>query len=407
MRASAVEILGWVWDLKSRATEREDDLEKEYVETLTNHNVLSYIKKRSPKIINDRDFLSRAIWRRAAGSGGYAYVTIPEESEMHKHQEGVVRGTYSSAMRIIKVADNETKVEYVIHPDSGGSVPGWVMNLYIAGNLSYVTEIQEYFQRLRPLSVYDEKDGAAVGEIFMLKTNEERQRDKGGSKYQVRVASVVKNHFALKDFTAIHPWFPFLVEGMLSRRLRDAIDVSTKLENLSRKEALTIGRSFALTVFDRQVADAAVDMFINEYPALVVLAKREKFFVAMVATIAQRKIETAPWGLIFKVGTGAVLGVLDVVTDVYAIANFTLQGKNGYARAVIASVSVSMAFQLLIVYINGKKRGMRHVAKEAMIVLSGFKPAVDALRVIRGAKAHEDETFDPMFELITTKIVEM
>jgi hypothetical protein len=211
----------------------------------------------------------------------------------------------------------------------------------------------------------------------------------------------------MKDFSALHPWFPFLVEGMLSRRLRDVKDVKTKLENLSNKEALAIGRSFALSVFDRQVADAAVDMFINEYPALVVFAKTERFFVPMATAIAQRKIETAPWGLIFQVGTGAFLGVLDVATDVYAIASFTLQGNRGYAGAVIAGVSVSMAIQLLLVYTNGKKRGKRHLVKEAMIVLSGFKPAVDAFRVIGGAKAHEDDTVDPMFELILAKSIEM
>jgi hypothetical protein len=281
------------------------------------------------------------------------------------------------------------------------------MNFYMTANLSYVSEIQDYFQRLRPLSVYDEKDGAAVGEIFMIKTAEEKQRSRRKYKDQIRVAKVVKSHFALRDFTALHPWFPSLVEGMLSSRLRDIKSIGTKLENLSNKEALTIGRSFALSVFDRQVAEAAVDMFVNEYPALVVFAKRDKFFAAMATAMAQRQIETAPWGLIFKVGIGAVLGVLDVVTDAYAIANFTMQGNYGFARAVIGGVSVSMAIQLLLVVSNGKKRGKRHMLREALIVLSGCKPAVDAFRVIGGAKAHEDDVFDPMFELVVAKIVEM
>ena len=42
-----------------------------------------------------------------------------------------------------------------------------------------------------------------------------------------------------------------------------------------------------------------------------------------------------------------------------------------------------------------------------MIVLSGFKPVIDAFRVIGGAKAHADDAFNPMFELILAKIAEM
>ena len=44
--------------------------------------------------------------------------------------------------------------------------------------------------------------------------------------------------------------------------------------------------------------------------------------------------------------------------------------------------------------------------KEALIVVTGFKPAVDAFRVISGAKAHNDDLFHPQFELVLAKVVE-
>ena len=54
---------------------------------------------------------------------------------------------------------------------------------------SYVTEIQDYFQKLRRLSEYDEKDGVAVGETFMIKIKEETKKRKGQlHKYNIRVA---------------------------------------------------------------------------------------------------------------------------------------------------------------------------------------------------------------------------
>jgi hypothetical protein len=69
-------------------------------------------------------------------------------------------------------------------------------------------------------------------------------------------------------------------------------------------------------------------------------------------------------------------------------------------------VSVSMVIQLSMVYANGKRRGNSHLIREALIVISGFKPAVDAFKVIGGAKAHKDDTFDPMFESVLAKVIE-
>jgi hypothetical protein len=144
---------------------------------------------------------------------------------------------------------------------------------------------------LRPLGKYDEKDGAAVGDEFMIKTKEESMRKKGVSQYQIRVALVVNKHLALKEFVGGNPWFPSLVQGMLNNRLRDPTHIKAKLENLSNREALTIGRSFSLALFDRLVADAAADMFINEYGSLVELNERERFFFPMVVKIGQRKLD--------------------------------------------------------------------------------------------------------------------
>jgi hypothetical protein len=408
VRADAVEVLAYLQDTMRRAGIRHDDVDKTIVETTNNHSKLVYNRKKMPKILSDRDFVGRVIWRTVKDED-LELVTVPEENAKCFPRPGVVRGKYPSAWKVsdFRGCKKLAKVEYVMHPDFSGTVPAWATNAVVGRNLTRMSEVQDYFQRLRPFSAYDERDGAAVGGIFMIKTKEERERKKWADKYKIRVSTVLSNHAALKEFATSNPWFPSLIEGMLSSRLRGPVSIQTRLHNLSNKEALTIGKSFALAVFDRQVAEVATGMFINEYAALVEFSQRERWFIPLATTIGQRKIERAPWGLILTVGAGAVLGILDVTTDIYAIANFTIQEKYGYAQAVIASLSVSMAIQLLMVYLNGKKRGKWHVMKEAMIVLSGLKPAVDAFRVVAGSKAHADDTFDPMFEFIVAKVIEM
>ena len=409
IRASAIEVLAYLTDHSARYNCREDDLERSVDEAPNRHNQLVYVKKRTLAIIANRDFLGRVVWK--ATSVGFDLVSTPEVAVFkgRPHLPGVVRGTYPSAIKITTIGNSEAEIEYAIDPNFGGDIPLWVMNFYIDSNLSYVTEIQYYFQGLRQFSEYDEKDGAAVGEMFMIKTKEEvKKRKVQLHEYHVRVAHVVNTHVALTMFSADNPWFPSLVEGMLSNWLREPIVIKTKLDNLSHKEAFTIGRSFAFTLFDRQTANAAVDMFINEYVSLVELRKRQRFFEAMALTIGQRKLEKAPWGRVFKVGLGAVLGLLDVGTDIYAIASFTMREEYGFARAVIAMISVSMAIQVFLVVLNGKKRGVKHLLEQTLLVLSGMKPAVDAFRVISGVKAHVDDTIaEPMLELFLSKSIEM
>ena len=78
VRASPEEVLAYMWDVMKRCGRYEDDLEKAEDEQPNDHNTLSYNKKRTPKIIADRDFLGRGVWKKT--DGGFFFVTSDEES---------------------------------------------------------------------------------------------------------------------------------------------------------------------------------------------------------------------------------------------------------------------------------------------------------------------------------------
>jgi len=73
----------------------------------------------------------------------------------------------------------------------------------------------------------------------------------------------------------------------------------------------------------------------------------------------------------------------------------------------MAFIGVSTLIQLLAVYGQNKKRGMKVVAYEAMLVLTMVKPAIDARRVANGNVKIDETLFDPVLELIYTKVIEM
>lgn len=58
--------------------------------------------------------------------------------------------------------------------------------------------------------------------------------------------------------------------------------------------------------------------------------------------------------------------------------------RRSYFEAILTMLTLSMALQLIMVWVNNKRRGKRILLLESLPVLVGLKPAVDAFRVARG-----------------------
>jgi len=275
VRASPENVLAFVWDTMRRSARQEDDLEKN-MEQINGHNQLGYNKKRTPKIISDRDFLGRGLWKKEGE--GFVYLTSPEENDARPITDSVVRGKYPSAMRIKRKNDLETTLEYVIHPDFGGDVPNVLMNYYTASNLSYVTEIQEFFQELRGAEDWDADDARAVGEAMFIKTMSENRREKGESKKGARMRELFKKQKALKQIGEKYEFFECMITRVVENKLRTAGYVNSKLCSVSAKEGRKIGAGLALALACNLTAEAAVDEWILNYKSLGELDRTEAWF---------------------------------------------------------------------------------------------------------------------------------
>ena len=277
VRASPTEILAFVSDTMKRSALQEDDLEKSVDERANGHDQLVYQMKRTPAIIADRDFLGFYLWKKEGD--GFIFVTSPQESDARPITDGVVRGKFLSVMRFKRKNDQETTVDYVIHPDFGG--PGgfaYFMNLYTASNLSYVTAIQEYFQELRGLEEWDANDARAVGEVLCIKTRAEKHNEKGESKVRARVRELFKKQKALKQIGRKYSFFQSMITRVIENKLRTAGDVKSKLCSVSAKEGREIGAGLALSLATNLTAEAGVDDWILKHCSLGELDKTEAWF---------------------------------------------------------------------------------------------------------------------------------
>jgi hypothetical protein len=127
----------------------------------------------------------------------------------------------------------------------------------------------------------------------------------------------------------------------------------------------------------------------------------------MLEEIVVKLFRNSKLGLKARVTFGAVTSMTDLLTDVYVTYMFWDDKKYGYFKASLASLVVSIGLQMLAVWGQNKKLGMKRVLQEWIPILLGYKPAVDAYRVATGSKQEVGTALDPMQEMTGMKISEM
>ena len=109
------------------------------------------------------------------------------------------------------------------------------------------------------------------------------------------------------------------------------------------------------------------------------------------------------YGLVWRVGVGALLSSVDAATDIYVVGTYYSEGLNEQANAMLGMIIVNLSIQLLIVLGQYQKKRWTVKLKEVLITLLFLRPIVDAYRI---SNNHDDEeaTFDPLAEMIFNKV---
>jgi hypothetical protein len=83
-----------------------------------------------------------------------------------------------------------------------------------------------------------------------------------------------------------------------------------------------------------------------------------------------------------------VLGLVDLATDINVIrVYFGEEGQEGFGWMMLGMVVASIGLQLVGVLMqNGLRGGWRKLLRESLIVVSGLKPGIDAMRVVSNKK---------------------
>jgi hypothetical protein len=247
------------------------------------------------------------------------------------------------------------------------------------------------------------KIGKLLGEQLLVAMS---FRKKGMTKEEA-VRLFIGSNYILRQATEKYSFVTPMLGAVVKNKLCKLRKVEGKAVELGEKEGREIGESLARSLAINTQPVAAVDAFILNFPALQELDEEYEWFRPMLETISYRLLEEVPWGLKARVTVGAITSMTDLLTDVYVTYMFWSDGKEGYFNASFASLAVSIGIQILVVWGQNRKLGMKRVLMESFPILIGFKPAVDAYRVAKGEKQEAGQAIDVLSELSFMKCIEM
>ena len=109
------------------------------------------------------------------------------------------------------------------------------------------------------------------------------------------------------------------------------------------------------------------------------------------------------YGLVWRVGVGALLSSVDAATDIYVVGTYYSEGLNGQANAMLGMISANLLIQILVVLAQYQKKRWTVKLKEALITLLFLRPIVDAYRISTNYNDFES-TMDPLTEMMMNKV---
>ena len=416
IRATAVDVLAFLLDNDSKIKTKYDvgssTISQKTLEVVNGHHSVIFLLGRAIPPFQNREFVGTVLWRKEEHSDDYEkkqhyfYVYVPTVHELAPLSSNCVRAEAVRAFRLVEESPGVTTCTYTFTVDMMGRFPDSFTNrVVIPSNLESPYRPHKYFALIKSASDFDDKgqDAATLAEHLtddFFSHNTDAHRKLVFPRYVVRAA-------ALRSVGGKYPAVRHIFFGMLSGKVSLASESKTKVHAMTEVIALEIGRALSGCLMDNSSVEAGVEQWIEQNDAVGELVDEFPYLRQMFLTIAMRKMKRVMWGLIMRVGLGAFLSFLDMTTDMYSINMFIKNNQTGFAYATLLMIGLNMIIQMLLVFAQNRRQGAAVVLREFLIVLSCFKPGIDAYRVCTGAESEVGATVTPMMEMMASKMVEV
>ncbi len=421
IRASKEEILAFILNFEAKCRWTKIDRDRQVLEKINSHSETLYhctrgLERGAFKIAS-REAVAKVVWKKQSDES-YIYVQGASEHESRPYSSERIRLDTASVIRISDLSDGRCKAVYVYQLDMAGSIPVWAMTHFSRLIMNATSQAQEYFLSKLQLDSYDEGDGRDIAELMVAKNAESDLRRRittdpsiedgiKMSKVQSRIAKLFQKLEGLRALREKHEFVEAMMTKVVECKLRPTTDIKLHLAALSVEDARAIGASFAGELAIAISPEAAVDAWILRYPALKEIDDRYIWFRPMMNVLAKKLLSQANFGLKFRVVSGALLSIMDQVTDIAMITEYMRDdGEKGqYGLYLSYFLLASIFLQCFLTFVTRTKN--RIIFVECILCFLGLKPILDAVRIARGNETSEDTITDPIFDLTAGKGIHM
>ena len=94
------------------------------------------------------------------------------------------------------------------------------------------------------------------------------------------------------------------------------------------------------------------------------------------------------YGMVWRVGVGALLSTADAATDVYVVGTYYSEGLDDKANLMLVMIGLNVGMQILVVFAQYQKKSWIVKLREVLICLLFVRPIVNAFRI---STNHEEE----------------
>jgi hypothetical protein len=307
------------------------------------------------------------------------------------------------AVRFCRVGKKETKINIVTRLELGKEITKSAAKSSAKRRADVGVNAAFYFDNILSCIEATEEDGRRFGEQLMKRVKAMRV---GGSKDEV-VKAFIKANIAMKEVQMQHKFINTMLCAIIRNKLRRRATNEGEVGSLEEARGLEIGSALKVITLQTLTAKHAVDEWAHQYTEVQEVMREYKWFRPLIETVAVDLFKNSKIGLKARVTFGAVTSMTDLVTDVYVTSMFLSDKKYGYFKASLASLVASIGFQMILVWFQNRKLGMKKMVWEWIPILLGYKPAVDAYRVATGAKQEVGTAVDPMYVFTAMKAIEM
>jgi hypothetical protein len=385
--------------------DEDPDVISEGVSSTVNdhHKVLHGTYKAFP--LTNRELVLTSVWRKDSSTDYFAVVVSCEHPD-HPRTPDFIRMTLNRAIKVTALSPTTCSLTVVSQIHLNGVVPMHLNRLItvpmvIAMPLCAVT----FVATIRQPDAYDAASLKELGMVVVHTLHAHR----GNAAALKSAANKCAHRIALlRD----HAWLGEVLFHVVRNKIRPPSATTASLEAFRQDSSLVAqaGQAFATKLVGNVTTPAAVDEWIESYPALVEFDQAQPFFRPFMNSVATEVALRATFGAGARAFAGASLSFLDTISDIYIINLYFEEGRTFYAWILVCMISANILLQLTTTFYNTreiKENRKRRALLGVLSVLTFTKPGMDAWNIASGMEQLEGSLLTPMQDYVVFKCVEM